>query len=87
MAEWQPKLKTLMWPSNSPDLNPLENIWSYIKQQLNAYEERPSNLDELWKRIQTIWENIPLKQLQTLAHSMPKRVREVIGNEGWSIMS
>ena len=86
MAEWQPKLKTLMWPSNSPDLNPLENIWSYIKQQLNAYEERPSNLDELWKRIQTIWENIPLKQLQTLAHSMPKRVREVIDNEGWSIM-
>ena len=33
-----------------------------------------------------IWENIPLKQLQTLAHSMPNRVGEVIDNEGWSIM-
>ena len=33
-----------------------------------------------------IWENIPLKQLQTLAHSMPNRVREVIDKEGWSIM-
>ena len=33
-----------------------------------------------------IWENIPLKQLQTLAHSMPNTVREVIDNEGWSIM-
>ena len=33
-----------------------------------------------------IWENTPLKQLQTLAHSMPNRVGEVIDNEGWSIM-
>ena len=33
-----------------------------------------------------IWENVPLKQLQTLAHSMPNRVGEVIDNEGWSIM-
>ena len=33
-----------------------------------------------------IWENIPLKQLQTLAHSMPNRVSVVIDNEGWSIM-
>ena len=33
-----------------------------------------------------IWENIPLEQLQTLAHSMPNSMREVIDNEGWSIM-
>ena len=29
-----------------------------------------------------IWQNVPLKQLQTLAHPMPKRVREVIDKEG-----
>ena len=33
-----------------------------------------------------IWENTPLKQLQTLAHSMPNRGGEVVDNEGWSIM-
>jgi transposase len=31
-------IKVLKWPAQSPDLNPIENLWSYIKKKLVAYE-------------------------------------------------
>jgi transposase len=33
------------WPSNSPDLKPIENLWSIVKT--NVERRRPKNLDEL----------------------------------------
>ena len=33
------------WPSNSPDLNPIENLWAIVKR--NVELRRPSNLSEL----------------------------------------
>jgi hypothetical protein len=86
VEEWKPKLQVLVWPSHSPDLNPLENVWSIIKAKLRDYDRRPSNLDQLWARVQRIWEQIPKELCRKLAQSMPTRVREVIQKEGWSTM-
>ena len=35
--------KVLSWPPNSPDLNPMEHVWSQLKRQLNHYETPPDN--------------------------------------------
>ena len=41
-------------PAQSPDLNPIEKAWHYIKQQLRNDNIR--NLDELWTRIKEKWD-------------------------------
>ena len=33
------------WPSNSPELNPIENLWAIVKR--NVELRRPKNLSEL----------------------------------------
>ena len=38
--------KVMIWPAQSPDLNPIENCWSYLKQKLNKYERPPKGVKE-----------------------------------------
>lgn len=73
---------TMEWPAQSPDLNPIENLWAIVKRRLGAYENPPKNVDELWERIQHEWRALDRDIIQKLVESMPKRIESVIKNKG-----
>ena len=62
-----------MWPAQSPDLNPIEHLWNYLKRKLNKYEIPPRDIHELWERVEKKWEAIPKGVVQDLIASMPRR--------------
>ena len=69
--------KTIWWPSQSPDLNPIENMWCFLKKKVAKY--RPQNKKELIKIIKNVWEKeIPSTLTMNLAMSMNRRIQEVI---------
>eukprot|EP00794_Sanderia_malayensis_P013578 gene13578-14986_t len=66
----------LTWPSQSPDLNPIENVWSYMKRKLN--KDPPKNKTDLVQKIFKVWEDVPVVFLQRLYDSMQARLNAVI---------
>jgi transposase len=76
------KIKTLPWPAQSPDLNPIEQLWEHLKRRLGEYETPPSGILELWERIEAEWNKIDAKVCQDLIESMPRRVQAVIDAKG-----
>ena len=70
------------WPSQSPDLNPIENLWSILDQRL---KERDCNTEEqLYQIIKEGWEALEPDLLTKLADSMPRRCQAVIDNKGYA---
>ena len=72
----------LPWPAQSPDLNPIEHLWSHVKRRLAEYEEPPKGMLELWERIEEEWNKIPASVCQGLIESMPRRVEAVYKAKG-----
>ncbi len=46
----------LDWPANSPDLNPIENLWGIIKKKMR--DTRPNNADDLKAAIKATWASL-----------------------------
>src|SRR5260221_12564976 len=70
------------WPSQSPDLNPIEHLWNHVKKKLGEYEEPPSGVHELWDQFQEEWEKIEPSVCQNLIESMPRRIEAVLKARG-----
>ncbi len=63
------------WPSNSPDLNPLEGIWLYFKDKIRA--RGPKTLEELEEVAFEEWNLIPVEEVAKRIRSMPARLAAV----------
>lgn len=59
------------WPPNSPDLNPIENVWAVMKQQV--YSRHYNTLAELKAAVEKAWQGLPLSYLKTLMASFSSR--------------
>lgn len=74
------------WPPQSPDLNPIENMWSLLKRRLyNNYDCPPKGMLELWERIGKTWYDISMEECNKCIETMPMRCRDVIKNKGYWI--
>ena len=79
----QRKWDVSAWPSNSADLNPIENVWAVMKREVER--KRPKGLKELEKIVDEVWDNFPLEKIKSLCHNMKKRIQLCIDNEGKKI--
>ena len=75
-------LNVLEWPSQSPDLNPIENLWSDLK--IAVHKRKPSNMKELEQFCLEEWAKIPVARCDKLIETYPKRLAAVIAAKGGS---
>ena len=70
------------WPTQSPDMNPIENVWKLLGERTKA--KNPGNLDDLWTTLQEEWSKITKEVCSHLVKSCSRRCQAVINNKGYN---
>ena len=78
-------IQVLQWPGNSPDVNPIENLWAIVKKRLRNHD--CTCKDKLISAIIKIWyHDEELKNMcSILVDSMPQRVQCILKAKGGHI--
>ena len=72
-------LNVLEWPSQSPEVNPIENLWYGLKIAVHQ-----PNLKELEQFCLEEWAKIPVARCAKLIETYPKRLAAIIAAKGGS---
>lgn len=70
------------WPPCSPDLNPIENLWSIIKQSVYASGKQYGSKDNLWKAITDAAASVGKDMIKKLTGSVDSRLLSVVAIKG-----
>ena len=60
----------MIWPAQSPDLNPIDHLWAHVKRMLNRFQTPAKGINDLWERIQNVWNEIDVQTCSNLVHSI-----------------
>ena len=84
--EWQLKkgIKKLPWPSQSPDMNPIEHVWAILDRAVRKKSKKPASREELLNFLCSEWDEIHQEKIQELINSMPDRVKTLKNAKGKS---
>ncbi|KAG2193943.1 hypothetical protein INT47_003513 [Mucor saturninus] len=85
--EWKDnhQIVRLNWPPQSPDLNPIENLWMILKRAKERRFEYVRNIESLKVLVESEWNLMSIEKINKLIDSMPKRMKDVIRSKGYLI--
>lgn len=72
-------IEKIDWPSASPDLNPIENVWEILKMRL---KKKLGTYGSLVSAIKREWKELSKELAMRLVQGMKNRVSDVIESQG-----
>lgn len=72
----------LLWPAQSPDLNPIEAIWDYIRKQIRRRPQYPENKADMFIAWQEEWMKVPQRKIDAVIAAVVARAQKVLDNDG-----
>lgn len=77
------RIKPLVWPPQSPDLNPIENLWAILDNKVD--KTKVTNKENYFLALKKAWDELDPQHLRNLVESMQKRCQLVIEAKGGHI--
>lgn len=83
LQDWlfQQGVTRMNWPSQSPDANPIENLWDDIGKQV--LKDRPFTRDALIQSVFIAWGNLTAQRVPNLYETLPRRMAAIIRSRGY----
>lgn len=72
----------MLWPSQSPDLNPIEHLWEILEQRVRQRSPPPLSKEQMREYLSEEWCSIPPLEFQKLVESMQSRIEAVLAAGG-----
>ena len=66
-------IDVLLWPTKGPDINIIENIWSYLSRRINGMDPLHRNAAELRAAVHCEWQSVPHARIRRLVTSVARR--------------
>lgn len=74
-------IEVTSWPAKSPDLNPIEKIWAFMK--LRLCRQHCNSVRQFRQAIQSAWTQVATPDLcSRLITGLPRKMKEVIDRRG-----
>ena len=88
-ANHSTEVELIDWPPCGADMSPIENVWAETKRVLNENwpTNPPTSKDALWELVSNAWDEVgsSTAYAENLVRSLPRRLRQVVENDGfWS---
>jgi transposase len=64
------------WPFNSPDLNPIENVWAVIKKRVE--KRKPQNIGDLERKFMEEWVRLGREEVNLFLDAIKQSCEAVI---------
>lgn len=83
VADWlqSNEVRVLKWPAQSPDLNPIENLWEIVDRQIRLHNY--TRKEDLSNAVLSEWQKVSKDTVDKLIGSMHGRCVAVIKNKGY----
>lgn len=72
------------YPSTSPNMNPIEKCWRWIKQRLHRRKHQATNEAEMEAAVREEWDAIPQEWINKLIEKQEHWVQVLLQRHGWS---
>ena len=74
-------MKTLkFWPPNSPEISPIEKIWSFILRKLEG--KYIKDINQLKKEVLYIWNRIPKSYCEKIVQKFDSDIQKLAKSKG-----
>ena len=75
-------IERMVWPAKSPDLNPIEHVWAFMKFRISQRLQPHHRLADLRRMVVEEWDRVPIAYINRLIRSMNMRARQVVQYHG-----